>query len=103
MSLEFENEIMLEQFVEIFESGDIAKIHEFLDEQNISDVAKLIDEYPEYEQQIIDNLSIHRAAGTFKILDLPTQKRVMKDLPPSKIASLLNELPADDRTDFFEE
>jgi magnesium transporter len=103
MSLEFENEIMLEQFVEIFESGDIAKVHDFLDEQNISDVAKLIDEYPEYEQQIIDNLSIHRAAGTFKILDLPTQKRVMKDLPPAKIASLLNELPADDRTDFFEE
>jgi len=103
MSLEFENEIMLEQFVEIFESGDISRLKEFLDEQNISDVAKLIDEYPEYEQQIIDNLSIQRAASTFKILDLPTQKRVMRDLPPSKIAELLNALPADDRTDFFEE
>ncbi|MBS1914955.1 MAG: magnesium transporter [Bacteroidetes bacterium] len=103
MSLEFENEIMLEQFVEIFESGDVSRLKEFLDEQNISDVAKLIDEYPEYEQQIIENLSIQRAASTFKILDLPTQKRVMRDLPPSKIASLLNELPADDRTDFFEE
>jgi magnesium transporter len=103
MQLEFENTIMLEQFLDIVESGDLVRLHEFLDDQNISDVAKLIDEYPEYEQQIIDNLSIHRAASTFKILDLPTQKRVMRDLPPSKIAELLNELSADDRTDFFKE
>jgi magnesium transporter len=103
MQLEFENTIMLEQFLEIVEGGDISKLQEFLDDQNISDVAKLVDEYPEYEQQIIDHLSIHRAASTFKILDLPTQKRVMRDLPPSKIAELLNELSADDRTDFFEE
>jgi magnesium transporter len=103
MQLEFENTIMLEQFLEVVESNDVTKLKEFLDDQNISDVAKLIDEYPEYEQQIIDHLNIHRAASTFKILDLPTQKRVMRDLPPSKIAELLNELSADDRTDFFEE
>lgn len=103
MQLEFENTIMLEQFLEIVEGNDVARLQEFLDDQNISDVAKLVDEYPEYEQQIIDHLSIHRAASTFKILDLPTQKRVMRDLPPSKIAELLNTLSADDRTDFFEE
>src|ERR1700709_2626947 len=102
MQSEFENTIMQEEFLEIVESGNIDKIREFLDEQNISDVAHLVDEYPEYEQQIIENLSIHRAASTFKILDLPTQKRVMRDLPPSKIAELLNALPPDDRTDFFE-
>src|SRR5580698_2070340 len=103
MQLEFENTIMLEQFLEIVEGGEIAKLREFLDDQNISDVAKLVDEYPEYEQQIIDNLSIHRAASTFKILDLPTQKRVMRDLPPAKIAELLNALPPDDRVDFLQE
>ncbi len=94
---------MLEQFLEIMEAGDNSRLSDFLDEQNISDVAKLVDEYPEYEHQIIDHLNIHRAASTFKILDLPAQKRVMRDLPPAKIAELLNELPADDRTDFFEE
>ncbi|MBS1975165.1 MAG: magnesium transporter [Bacteroidetes bacterium] len=102
MELEFENHLMLEQFLEIMQGNDMPGLKEFLDNQNISDVAKLVDEYPEYEQQIIDNLSIHRAASTFKILDLPTQKRVMRDLPPSKIAELLNTLPPDDRTDFFE-
>ncbi len=103
MSLEFENTIMQEQFLEIVQGSDISSLKEFLDDQNISDVANLVDEYPEYEQQIIDNLSIHRAASTFKILDLPTQKRVMRDLPPSKIAELLNALPPDDRIDFLQE
>jgi magnesium transporter len=102
MSLEFENTIMQEQFLEIMKGDDKSALKEFLDDQNISDVAKLVDEYPEYEHEIIDNLSIHRAASTFKILDLPTQKRVMRDLPPAKIAELLNELSPDDRTDFLE-
>jgi len=102
MPLEFENHLMLEQFLEIVQGNDVSNLKEFLDDQNISDVSKLVDEYPEYEQQIIEHLSIHRAASTFKILDLPTQKRVMRDLPPSKIAELLNALPPDDRTDFFE-
>ncbi|SRR5579871_728453 len=102
MALEFENTIMQEQFLEIVKSEDKEALKEFLDDQNISDVAHLIDEYPEYEHEIIDHLSIHRAASTFKILDLPTQKRVMRDLPPEKIAELLNALSPDDRTDFLE-
>ena len=103
MSLEFENTIMQEQFLELLKSENLSDLKEFLDAQNISDIAKLVDEYPEHEQEIIDNLTIQRAASTFKILDLPTQKRVMRDLPPSKIAELLNELPPDDRIDFLEE
>jgi magnesium transporter len=102
MSLEYDNTIMKEEFFEIVQSDDKTALKEFLDDQNISDVAHLVDEYPEYEHQIIDNLSIHRAASTFKILDLPTQKRVMRDLPPAKIAELLNEMSPDDRTDFLE-
>src|SRR5271154_2819488 len=102
MSIEYENSIMQEEFLKIAESDNKSALKEFLDDQNISDVAKLVDEYPEHEQLIIDNLSIHRAASTFKILDLPTQKRVMRDLPPAKIAELLNEMSPDDRTDFLE-
>jgi magnesium transporter len=36
-------------------------------------------------------------------LEFPTQKRIIQDLPPTKTAELLNELPADDRTSFLEE
>ncbi len=92
-----------EQFEHTIATEDKLLIREFLDDQNIADVANLIEEYPDYEAQIIANLSIHRAASTFKILDFATQKRVVSDLPSFKTAELLNELQADDRTDFLED
>ncbi len=92
-----------EQFEQLITREDKLEIREFLDDQNISDVAELINEYPEYESQIIANMAIHRAVSVFKILDISQQKDIVKELPPSKTAELLNELPADDRTDFLEE
>lgn len=92
-----------EQFVQIIATDNKLAITEFLDDQNISDVANLIYEYKEHEAGIIANLSIHRASSVFKILDLAEQKRIITELPPFKTAELLNELPADDRTSFLEE
>ncbi len=103
MSAEIENTDIQEQFLSIVESGDHEKLHEFLDEQNISDVAMLVNDLPEYEARIISNQSIHRAVSTFKILDSPTQKKIIQELTPAKTAELLNALPADDRTSFLED
>ncbi|MFZ9387224.1 MAG: magnesium transporter [Chitinophagaceae bacterium] len=103
MSLELEQPTLQEQFESIIQTEDKLQIRDFLDDQNISDVAMLVDEFPEYDDQIVANMSIHRAASVFKILDLSIQKKIIHDLPPNTTASLLNELPADDRTDFLEE
>ncbi len=92
-----------EQFEAVIQTEDKLQIRDFLNHQNISDVADLVYEYEDYESQIIANMSVHRAASVFKILEFPTQKRIIQTLPPNTIASLLNELPADDRTDFLEE
>jgi magnesium transporter len=92
-----------EAFEVVIATEDILEIREFLNNLNISDVAALIEEYPDYATQIMSHLIIHRAASTFKILDLTLQKRIIKEHPPAKTAELLNELPADDRTDFLEE
>ncbi len=103
MSLEFENEDIKEQFEDVIATDDKLQITDFLNDQNISDVAELINEYPEYEAHIIGNMAIHRAASVFKILDIAQQKDIVKELPSFKTAELLNELPPDDRTDFLEE
>ncbi len=103
MSLELEQPGIHEQFEQLIAKEDKLEIREFLDHQNISDVADLINAYPEYEAQIIANMAIHRAASVFKILDIAQQKDIVKELPSAKTAELLNELPADDRTDFLEE
>jgi magnesium transporter len=78
-------------------------LKEFLDEQNISDVVELVNEFPEKEATIIDNMTVHRAVSVFKILDINQQKDIIKELPARKTAKILNELPPDDRTDFLEE
>ncbi|MBA2330104.1 MAG: magnesium transporter [Flavisolibacter sp.] len=96
-------EQLTKEFDHLLQTGDTQEIREFLDDQNISDIAELIDEYPEHESKIIAGMAIHRAAGVFKILDFPTQQRIIQTLPPSKTAELLNDLPADDRTSFLEE
>src|SRR6201994_4130307 len=93
----------IDQFNEIIQSEDVLKIREYLNSQNISDVAELIYEFPEYQGHIIGSLSIHRASSTFKIPDVPTQKRIIQELPPFPTAELLNDLSADDRTSFLEE
>jgi magnesium transporter len=103
MSLELEQPAMKEVFEQLIATEDKLAIQDFLNDQNISDVAELINEYPDYESQIIANMAINRAASVFKILDFSQQKSIVKELPTSKTAELLNELPADDRTDFLEE
>src|SRR5881275_540038 len=99
MSLEH----LKEQLEGVLESKDPKTLHDFLDQQNITDVADLVYEFPDDDSRIISAMSVHRAAGVFKILDITAQKKIIQTLPPDKTAELLNELPPDDRTDFLEE
>ncbi len=103
MSLEMEQHLIEEQFEQLIGIEDKYELKLFLDDQNISDVAELINKFPEHEALIIGNMSMHRAASVFKILDIAQQKDIIKELPSSKTAELLNELSPDDRTDFLEE
>ncbi|HVE62149.1 MAG TPA: magnesium transporter, partial [Chitinophagaceae bacterium] len=96
-------ELLKQEFEHLLETGDNNEIRQFLDDQNISDIANLIDEFPEQDSRIIAGMAIHRAAGVFKILESATQQSIIQTLPPGKTAELLNELPADDRTSFLEE
>jgi magnesium transporter len=91
-----------DQFESLIQTDDKLAIREFLNDQNISDVADLIYAYPDYESQIISCLAIHRAASVFKILEPGEQRKIIEDLAPFKSAELLNELPADDRVAFLE-
>ena len=92
-----------EQFEFFLQEENAMHMPEFLNELNISDVAQLIEENWEQASEIMAALSIHRAASTFKIIELSIQKDIIQELPPLKTAALLNELPADDRTSFLEE
>ncbi len=92
-----------EKFEELLLLDNKTELYNFVNNLNISDVAQLIEDNEDYATEIIGELSVHRAASTFKILELGIQKDIIHDLQPLKIAALLNELPADDRTSFLEE
>ena len=81
MPLEVDEISIQDQFEKVIASEDKLQIQDFLNNQNISDVAELIEVNEEFETQIISHLSIHRAASLFKILELSTQKRIVKNLP----------------------
>ncbi|MBS1579463.1 MAG: magnesium transporter [Bacteroidetes bacterium] len=103
MSLELVHLSIVEQFELLVQAENKFALSEFLNEQNISDVAELINQFPDYEALIIGTMAVHRAVSVFKILDISEQKNIIQNLPNYKTAELLNELPADDRTDFLEE
>jgi magnesium transporter len=98
-----EIEVLVDQVELLLAEGNQEQLTEYLDNLNISDVEALIDELPEYATTFISSLSINRAANVFRILDFPTQERIVKKLSGPKIAELINELPPDDRTSFFSE
>ncbi len=96
-------EEMVEQIELLLEQEDNTQLQEYLNDLNISDVEELIGELPEHGPLFINTLSINRAVNVFRILDFPTQERIIKKLPGDKIAEIINELPPDDRTALFSE
>ncbi|KIO76526.1 magnesium transporter [Pedobacter lusitanus] len=96
-------EKVVEEVVELIERDEDGQLKEYLDALNISDVEHLIDELPQYAVKFIDTLSVKRAVNVFRILDFPTQEKIIKKLPGEKLAQLINLLPPDDRTSLFSE
>jgi magnesium transporter len=96
-------EEMVEQIELLLEKNDDEQLREHLNNLNISDVEQLIDELPEHGAKFIEILSLNRAVNVFRILDFPTQERMIKKLSGAKIAEIINKLPPDDRTSLFSE
>jgi magnesium transporter len=98
-----ENEALLEKYEELAGQKAYGELHTYLDDQLITDIADLVNELPEEGGNIIQQLTIGRAAAAFRILEFPAQEEIIRELPPSKTAELMNELPPDDRTAFLGE
>jgi len=96
-------ELIVEEITALLEQENDAQLKAYLDDLNISDVEHLIDELPQHAVKFIDVLSIKRAVNVFRILDFPTQEKIIKKLPGNKLTELINLLPPDDRTALFSE
>lgn len=94
---------IIEKTEHLIEYGTDRDLQHFLEDQNISDVKELVDELPEQAPRFFEVLPIGRSVHVFRILDFPTQARILKKLSGHKISELINELPPDDLTSLFSE
>ncbi len=94
---------IVNQTQSLIKSGDKKKLRVYLDSLNISIIEDLIDELPDYAPLIIETMSVNRAVNVFRILDVPTQERVIKKLPKLKVSEIMRGLPPDDQTAFLGE
>lgn len=96
-------EMVVEEVQELLEKENDKALKQYLDQLNISDVEQLIDELPQHAARFIETLSINRAVNVFRILDFPTQERIIKKLSGNKLNQIIKDLPPDDRTALFSE
>ncbi|SDG57188.1 magnesium transporter [Pedobacter terrae] len=96
-------EMVVEEIQELLEKENDRALKQYLDQLNISDVEELIDELPQHAAKFIETLSLNRAVNVFRILDFPTQERIIKKLSGNKLNQIIKDLPPDDRTALFSE
>lgn len=96
-------ELLVEEVLQLLENDNDKQLKSYLNELNISDVEHLIDELPQYAVKFIETLSTKRAVNVFRILDFPTQERIIKKLQSNKLTEIFRQLPPDDRTALLSE
>lgn len=75
---------------------------DYINNQNISDLLKIVQKNPNLSINIIKILNINILVNIFKLLDFNLQKEIISSLSTFKVAELINQLPVDDRVSFLE-
>ena len=96
-------QLQLDEVLDLLENENDRQLKTYLNELNISDVEELIDELPQHAVKFIETISINRAVNVFRILDFPTQERIIKKLQSNKLTAIIRQLPPDDRTALLSE
>ncbi|MBC7418655.1 MAG: magnesium transporter, partial [Pedobacter sp.] len=94
-------ELIFEDVKALLSKDNEKALKKYLDQLNISDVEELIDEFPKHAAKFIKTLSLNRAVNAFRILDFPTQERIIKKLSANRLNSIIKNMPPDDRTALF--
>jgi magnesium transporter len=79
------------------------ELSEYLNNLNITEVAEIIGTQHSDAQAYFEMLEFHRAVAVFRVLDFNDQEQLLKKIPASTVAKLLNELAPDDRTALLSE
>ncbi|MDB5391977.1 MAG: Mg2+ transporter MgtE [Planctomycetaceae bacterium] len=96
--------LALPEVRELIDNKDLATLSEILNEWLPADLASLLHGLRLDEQDLAFRVLTGRVRPqTFAYLDLDTQLRFLKTLPPEEASALLNEMADDDRTSLLSE
>ncbi len=95
--------LILPEIRELILEGNLALLCETLSHMSPADVADLLDDLDSSEDVVaFQCLEPELAARTFEYLQKPEQEELLKILPESELAAILNEIAPDDRTALLE-
>ncbi|MBI2794396.1 MAG: magnesium transporter [Ignavibacteria bacterium] len=89
---------------ELIESRDFATIREVFEDWSPVDLAELMADLQESSRALVFRLlSKNAASDTFSYCDFDTQQNLLHDMAREEVATLLNDMSPDDRTQLFED
>lgn len=98
------SKLIVPEIEEIINKKDFTAIKEIISELEAADIAELLSELDENKQVIfIRFLPTSLAADVFESFDTDTQISLLAKLSQPELASILNEMSDDDRTELLEE
>ena len=88
----------------LIESGNLKELKKAFAKWQSPDIAELVEQLPDNEKAVVFSvLPQVMVVKTFKVLQLATQKNLIKNLDHEQSARILNEIQPDDRTEFLAE
>ena len=89
----------------LIDERNLSTLKEILSDWTPADIADLITNLPAENEQVIIFRLLHQdlATDTFEYLDFDMQMNLIKAMGKEEVASILNEMSADDRTALLEE
>ena len=94
----------MEEIKKLLEAKQFKQLRKYLSEMNIADIAEILDELEDEEmQKLFRILPKDAAADVFSYLEVASQQFIITSLSDREAATIIDNLMADDATDFLEE
>ncbi len=88
--------------LELLETGQITRLHSYLQDSHPGDIAAIINDLPNEEQyKLFSQLKVEIAANVMPELHQEIQEQFLQKINPAKLAGILGEMDSDDATDIL--
>jgi len=92
------NQEVIERVERSYEEGSIKDLKAIASSLRPAELVDVINKVPEASFAIYNELDLTLAVRIFKFLNFKTQKKLIRQMPPQKVATVISRIASDDRT-----